>query len=71
MTEMNLKNMISCTCTQNQGSHAFVTNLKHTQLTFKLNRNGSYSALKKCLDSKHWFLFGFTVSVLLLGMSYL
>ena len=30
-----------------------------------------YSASKKCLDSKHWFIFGFTVSVLSFGMSYL
>ena len=28
-----------------------------------------YSALKKSLDSKHWFMFGFIVSVLSLGMS--
>ena len=30
-----------------------------------------YSALKKSLDSKHWFMFGFAASVLSFKMLYL
>ena len=40
----------------------------HSQINLH-RRSRIYSASKKYLDSKHWFMFGFIVSALSLGMS--